>query len=1226
MIRRGICPFAVADSFRKVPGAIILLLALSLAAPIAVCQTPQSSTTLPPSELARQNYSRVAASAAEIKKVLVLDTGLMVELKEWVAKDATDHGQLVSDSDLTDQAIYDRLETDVQFRSVATALLQKYGYLLPQINPASPQAKQQELLLEQRTKWIVQEEEEARSKEHQEELAEEQKLEETRYCEEGIGLDCPKTQSIQGVMPNGERMPNFGIPSQPEDLRRTLQPNAPGSPFFPIPPVQRLEQTQLIQPSQESPLGISGLQFGNPLAMTAGLSGGFGDETSQMSSLEGGSGGLGGMFSQNASPFGGQQLGGSESGVGGAFNSSMSSMFGLGAAGGMGGMNPLQAAMLANGGSFSGEAGLMASTSETDLYSQRDLYNFSQPSRMMLRPAVLNQGMVRENDPYLEIPSLFDMYLQAVPQPAEPRRFGMEVFQNGTRDLDMIPMDLPVGPNYVVGPGDALAIDMWGGVSRRIYGVVDREGHLSLPESAPVLVAGKTLAEVQQTVQQTLRGQFRDVSADVSLSRLRTIRVYVVGDVDHPGAYDISSLSTPLNALFAADGPTAQGSLRTINHYRGNQLVQSVDVYDLLLRGVKNDILPLQNGDTIQVPPIGPEVTVEGMVRRPAIYELHGEKSLSDVLALAGGLLPTATLRHIEVQRVVAHEKKTMLSLDIPQNDDAAQATQQLNSFQVQDGDSIRIFPIAPYNQDAVYLEGHVLRPGKYSYHDGMRVTDLVSSYKDLLPEPAGQYGEIIHLNAPDYHPTVESFNLADALAHPATAPILQPLDTVQIFGRYDFENPPTVSVGGDVRAPGTYTTSGQIHLSDAIHLAGGLAPDAEDQDAQVFRYLPDGKSEIFSVDLSKALAGDPTDNIVLDPRDRILVHRNPEDVNPASVYIKGQVARPGRYPLTSNMSIADLIHAAGGLQPGADLQDADLTHYEWNGQKQIIGKHDEVNLSSAMASNGDPPLSNGDVLTIRQMAGWEDLGASISVRGEVQHPGAYGIKPGERLSSILQRAGGFSPDAYPYGAILERTSVRELENKSQQELYERVKGMEAQLTAQPASDAEQKLAQETTYEQWQSAMEDLADNPPLGRVTIQISSNIRQWASTTRDIQVRDGDTLIIPKRPSQVMVQGQVYNPTAVTFRPGKSAKWYLSQSGGPTNLANKKAIFVVRADGTVIGGHGGMLWMGGGLDQTLQPGDTVVVPEKALGGPKNWQSFFQVVQVLSGVATSSILAASY
>src|SRR5690348_2967403 len=186
-----------------------------------------------------------------------------------------------------------------------------------------------------------------------------------------------------------------------------------------------------------------------------------------------------------------------------------------------------------------------------------------------------------------------------------------------------------------------------------------------------------------------------------------------------------------------------------------------------------------------------------------------------------------------------------MLSLDIPQDANEDAITKQLDAFQVQDGDKIRIFPIAPYDQDTVYLEGHVFRPGKYSYHSGMRITDLISSYKDLLPEPATQYAEIIRLNAPDYRPTVESFNLADALSHPGSAPLLEPLDTLPIFGRLHFPDPATVAVGGRLRLPGTDRTSGQFHLDDGIQMAGGLAPDAETEDAQVFRYLPDGELKI---------------------------------------------------------------------------------------------------------------------------------------------------------------------------------------------------------------------------------------------------------------------------------------------------------------------------------------------------------------------------------------------
>ena len=157
-----------------------------------------------------------------------------------------------------------------------------------------------------------------------------------------------------------------------------------------------------------------------------------------------------------------------------------------------------------------------------------------------------------------------------------------------------------------------------------------------------------------------------------------------------------------------------------MKHYRGNQLVEEVDMYDLLLHGVRGNIQRLENGDTILVPPIGAQVTVEGMVRRPAIYELKDEKSLASVLELAGGLLPTAALRHIEVERLVAHEKKTMLSLDIPDATDSSDVSAKLEAFGIQDGDRIRVFPIGSGDEDAVYLEGHVIRPGRYSYRRGI--------------------------------------------------------------------------------------------------------------------------------------------------------------------------------------------------------------------------------------------------------------------------------------------------------------------------------------------------------------------------------------------------------------------------------------------------------------------------------------------------------------------------
>ena len=1166
----------------------------------------QRPAPMPSSDLGRANLNRVSASAAEIKVVLLKDPGLMVELKRWVAKDATDHGQILRDEDMTDDAIFDRLTADIQFRSTATLLVQRYGYLVPKLNPDSDAGKEHELLVQERVKWAAQHAEEGRAKAH---AKKEEALEKARACEEQDEQLCPDLQRSSRPSPRAGYEQGQDQDSGTGDLPSRSNPTYPDLTSPSPGTTGPLERAQLMQTS------------------------GDGSEISQVSGGEllGSGGSPGGMMLPGMTPDLMQQMGG-----GGTTGLSL----GAGASAGTrsGGNLELQSALLGLSANDSGsdaptfdvlEANPMSNSAGSPPFRNSpegagQPFSESGKRKETLQPA----AMIRQPSPYNDIPSLYEMYVQAVPRPAMPRRFGVDVFENRRRNSRVIPMDLPAGPDYVVGPGDGLSFDLWGSVSRRFTRTVDREGRVSLPEVGPVQVSGRSLADVQENVQQILRTQFRDVSADVSLARLRTVRVYEVGDVANPGAYDVSSLSTPLNALFSAGGPTSRGSLRILKHYRGNQLVQEVDVYDLLLHGVKGNIARLENGDSVLVPPIGPQVTIEGMVRRPAIYELKDEKNLASALELAGGLLPTAALRHIEVERTMAHEKKTMLSFDIAEADaqELGDVTKKLESFEIKDGDRIRVFPIAPYNQDAIYLEGHVIRPGRYSYRSEMRVTDVVASYKDLLPEPATQYAEIIRLNQPDYHPSVESFDLADALANPEQAPMLQPMDTIRVYSRFDFENPPVVSVWGDVRTPGTFQTAGQIRLIDAVHMAGGLGPDAQTGDAQVFRYLPDGKLRIFSVSLSGAMRGEASANIMLEPRDRLLIHRNPDAVEPATVNVEGEVGKPGRYPLTTNMTVGELLKVGGGLKASADAQTADLTRYEYDGNT-LTGHHEAISISAALAGDprSNPTLHHGDVLTVRQLPDWNDLGALVTIKGEVNHPGSYGIRPGERLSSVLERAGGFQSGAYPYGAILQRAQVRELETKQRDETILRVKDQQNLIEAMPEADLRQKQVKEAALQQYRTTLTQLSANPPVGRVDIKISSNVAEWKNTTNDVQVRAGDMLIIPKAPSYVMVTGQVFNPTAVSYRPGKSAKWYLSQSGGPTQMANKKAIFVIRADGSVIGSKDSP-WSGSSLGAVLHPGDTVVVPEKAIGPGVNWQNVFAAAQVASAIASAVFIAVRY
>ena len=1109
------------------------------------------------SELEKENLNYVAAAPALIKEVLIKDPGLLVELKRWIAKEASDNGQVISEEDLTDNAVFDRLTTDVAFRSVATRLVQRYGYLRPNFNPDSELGKEQELLIKERVRRLVQIEaqEDTESLKPQKADTSEARI---SLCDPNDNRDC--TQELSSRPRRQTSLPDENTP------QKDLTPNYPneGQPLNPSP---RILQTRGIPDgtllNQNTDGGDSFLNVSDPMKQPGdGRSAGVSPSDPLSSAL----------------------------------------------------MDQARSGALQNsGGGNSFDQTTGSSTTKSDLLGEA----YSRRKSRLAADRTLAAGMpVHRPNPYADIPSLYDLYVQAPSQDIEPQRFGTEIFRDGLRDPRSIPMDLPVGPDYVVGPGDSLTIDLWGGISTKLVRIVDRQGRVTLPEAGPVLVSGRSLGEVQQAVQRAISTQYRDTSTDVSVSRLRTIRIYVVGEVEEPGAYDISSLSTALNALVGAGGVTPRGSLRSLKHMRGKQEIEEIDAYGLLLHGVSPDAKKLENGDSLLVPPVGPQVTVTGMVRRPAIYELGDEKTVEDALELAGGILPAAALRHVEVQRLEAHEKRTMLSLDLsPDNS----ASEQLASFKIQDGDEIHIFPIAQYNQDTIYLQGHVQRPGRYSYHEKMKLTDLVASYKDILPEPAAHYGEIIRLSAPDFHPTVVSFDLAAAMADPSSAPVLQPLDTVRIFSRFDFEPAPTVFVVGEVRLPGNYRTSGQASLRDAVFLAGGLKADAALDTAQLFRINSDGTSRIFSVNLGSALSGNAEDNILLQPRDRLLIHKNTSRVEPSTIEITGEVAKPGRYPYTENMRAEDLIRAAGGLKRSADVASADLTRYAASG-----GSSQHLQISLASLGNGnsseDLPLRSGDVLAIRQVPGWSDIGAAVKVNGEVMHPSTYGIRPGERLSSVLQRAGGYTSQAYPYGAVLMRREVREMEGKNQAELINRMKAERAQLKALPDSTTDEKNAKLNAIAQTDSTITQLSTNPPIGRVVIHIQSDINRWKNTASDVTLRDGDTLVVPKKANVVTVNGQVFNPTAISAQSGRSAKWYLSQAGGLTPIADKKAVFVIRADGSVLSAknNGGGWFSGDPLSATLRPGDAIVVPEKTpkIGGT-NWALIMQSAQLASSVA---------
>ena len=731
--------------------------------------------------------------------------------------------------------------------------------------------------------------------------------------------------------------------------------------------------------------------------------------------------------------------------------------------------------------------------------------------------------------PLRNLPALRDLYTQAITDETKLERFGSALFRNSAtsadKSADKSPLSVPVGADYVLGPGDELVIDYWGTTAQHVQRSVDREGRVSIPEAGSLVVAGRTLGEVQQTIQKMLSGQLRGVTVDVSLGKLRTVRVYVVGDVKNPGAYDISSLSTALSALIAAGGPTETGSYRTVKHYRGKALVEDVDLYDLMLKGVSSSEVHLESGDSILVPTIGAQVTVAGKVRRPAIYELRREQTLDQILELAGGVPVSGELSRIEVERTQAHERKEMLSINVAAGSSVQVADDAFKRFIVQDGDVVTVMPILSYDNRAVYLQGHVFRPGKFPYKDGSKVTDLIPSFDDILPEPADR-ADIVRLHPPDFTPVVIPFNLRDVLSKKVEAPSLEPFDTVRIFGRYDSDAP--------------------------------------------------------------------------------------------KVAIYGEVLHPGEYPLSVRMTAADLLRMSGGFKRDAYQLEADLTSYTVIDGDHVDLEHRNLPMDKALAGEADTDvqLKPGDVLTIRQIGGWNDIGGAIAVTGEVMHPGRYGIKRGERLSSILKRAGGFSSEAYPYAAILDRAQVREAAAKSREDLVTTVQAQEIPVAPTGAKSSTPTVSAQERERQ--ELLAKLKQIQPSGRMLIHITAPMEKWQNTPLDVEVRPGDTLFIPKRPNFVMVAGQVYNPVAITFSPGKHAEWYLKQAGGANSLANKKEIFVVRGNGTVVGRNSGTWWSGDVLSTTLQAGDVIFVPEKGAGASL-FKNLSQSISILSGAAVA-------
>jgi len=732
-------------------------------------------------------------------------------------------------------------------------------------------------------------------------------------------------------------------------------------------------------------------------------------------------------------------------------------------------------------------------------------------------------GEITELQPAQEGPSRIERLLSREPMP-DPnevppllKQFGYDVFRTAVTTFAPV-MNVPVGPDYVIGPGDSFALTLWGRVDARHTLQVDRDGQIVLPEVGALKVWGMKFADLEGYLQHELSRKYTDFKMSITMERLRTIQVFVVGEASAPGTYTLSSLSTVINALFAAGGPSRDGTLRRVRLFRNGQDPVEIDLYRFLLGGDKSDDMRLQNGDTIFIPLIGTVVGVSGDVKRPAIYEMVEPMTLSDVLDLAGGITFAGWLQRVQVERVENHRRRIVVDFDLSDASVAQGLERPLETI-IRDGDVINIFPVAGEEQNVVSLDGHVLRPGKYEWKRGLRLRDIVSSYEVMLPQPHLDYGQIERLIPPDLHPRILPFHLGRLMAGDESQNLeLQQYDTIRIFA-WDERTMQTVSVSGNVFDPNRYRLVPEMRVSDLVDVSGGLAKNAYTRRAELTRrhISQEGMTtEKIDIGLEKALAGDPEHNLLLHDYDHLVV-------------------RP----------IPDLA-----------------------------------------------------------------FGLNAEIAGEVRFPGTYPIRKGETLSSLIERAGGYTDQAYLKGAVFTRESAKEVQQRRLNEMVRQLE--ESMLTSTQESisgalDAETARGEAIVLETKRELLTRLLAAEVTGRVVVRLDS-LEDFRRSKYDIELEDGDALTIPQTPGVVHVVGEVFNSTSLLYEQDGTVGRYLQKVGGMTKEADKDQVSVIKADGSVFSVQQGkrarlVFWdsshnswfFGGFMSYRMDPGDTIVVPRK-------------------------------
>ena len=567
-----------------------------------------------------------------------------------------------------------------------------------------------------------------------------------------------------------------------------------------------------------------------------------------------------------------------------------------------------------------------------------------------------------------EGPSLFERTL-AGDFPADVSvtltQFGYDTFKKAVATFTPL-ATVPVGPDYIIGPGDQFTLTLWG-TTEGIYTVtVSREGNITLPKVGVVPVAGLRFGKLERTLRRHLAKHYSRFSLSVAMGELKTITVYVVGEVTNPGSYSVNSLTSTYGALFAAGGPTKKGTMRNIQVLRRGKVIKTIDLYDFLLRGDRRQDIKLQHEDTVFVPLIGPVAGVTGTVYRPAIYELKSGETIGNLIETAGGIMPIALASRLQLYRFSDNQKKVILDIQLTKASAVTPKKAPELRQTAKNMDLISILPIYPKIWETVNVDGHVRHPGDFEWRTDLRLKDIVLK-SQLLPTSDLRNAEVIRLTDDYMDREIIPVNLEALMKGDEKQNIvLRPKDQIRVYTT--FRDVETIVVSGEILRPGAYEINKGERLSDLLRRVGGFTDE----------------SYVYGTVFKR----------------RNIQETQQKNVQKFIMKLQAQVLQAGAEGTATAISAEEAALARSELALNQNLLNTMKTMVtQFEGRVAINITED---IDSWKGSKDDLLLQDGDSLHIPKRP------QEVLVMGEVYSPGAQIFLPDMKVKDYIARAGGY--------------------------------------------------------------------------------------------------------------------------------------------------------------------------------------------------------------------------